>query len=145
MLRVVGIVIYLVLILLLLLTLTFASNQVFWSITFASLLLAFLRGFLISIRELFRKVLLLESYMSYTSWDLSPRVYTYDQISGVETVVIDESKWKFEPETYVKVTFVDGRVLKVQKSLMSVRDFRKALQQRAGRKFRKSSKRKKIN
>lgn len=138
-----GIVIYLILILLFLGALIFASNEAVWSIIFGCFLVTFLRGFMIGVRELFRKIILLETYISFTSWNLLPRVYTYNQISGVETIVIKEGKWSFEPETYVKITFVDGRVLKVQKSLMNVRDFRKALQEKAGRKFRKSSKRKK--
>ena len=85
--------------------------------------------------------MLLENYISFTDWSFIPWIYNYDQISQVETVVVDEGKWSIEPETYVKVTFEDNRVLKVQKSLMGVSEFRKHLSQKAGRKFRKPTKR----
>lgn len=141
-LRGIGIAIYLVLILFFALSIIFATNEyTIWSIVLACLLVVFFRGFFTCIRELFRKVVLLDNYISFTSWSLLPRIYTYDQISQVETVVVEEGAWSIEPETYVQVTFEDGGVLKVQKSLMSVREFRKHLSQKAGRKFRKTTKR----
>ena len=142
-LRCIGIAVYLFLILLFALSIIFATNEYFWRIVLASLLVAFLRGFFTCVRELFRKVVLLENYISFTGWSLLPRIYTYDQISQVETVLVDEGRWSIEPETYVKVTFEDSRVLKVQKSLMSVREFRKHLSQKAGRRFRKPTKKSK--
>jgi hypothetical protein len=121
-----------------------STNGFYWSVFLVCFLLVFLRGFLVSIREFFRKVVLLENYISFTTWGFVPRTYTYGQISEVETVVVAEDAWSIEPETYVKVTFEDGKVLKVQKSLMSVREFRKHLSEKAGRKFRKATKVKKI-
>lgn len=91
----------------------------------------FLRGFLISTRELFRRVVLHDSYISFGFWNLPPKIYSYKQIAQVETVEVKESQWSLEPETYVKVVFDDVVVLKIQKSLMSVREFRKHLTKRA--------------
>lgn len=141
-LRAVGIAIYLVILFLLLVSLVWRWENYEWSIVFATLLLFFSRGFFISIRELLRRVTFHESYIAFGYWSFSPRIYSYGQISSVETVEISESHswWSLEPETYVKVVFDDGQVLKVQKSLMSVREFRKHLTKRAGRKFRKPSK-----
>jgi hypothetical protein len=75
---------------------------------------------------------------------LPPKIYSFKQIAQVETVEIKEGQWSLEPETYVKVVFDDGSVLKVQKSLMSVREFRKELTKRAGRRFRKPPKNGKV-
>ncbi len=104
--------------------------------------LVLLPVFFVYIREVFRRVILLEGYISYTSWHGIPRVRSYDEISTIETVVINEKRiWKWESETCVRITFNDGRSLTVQKGLMSPAKFRKLIQQRAGRKLGKSSKR----
>lgn len=101
----------------------------------------FLPGLWACVRELLRKVVLLEKYISISTWYGLPKVYAYHQIKNVETYIIDEDKWTWERETYVKVTFADGRSLKVYKGLMSVREFRKFLRTKTGRTFRKSAKR----
>ncbi len=136
----IGIVTYLALALLFVAALIFESNDHYWKLVIGILLLTFLHRFPILVREYFRKVVLLDSHISFNSWNLTPRVYRYEQISNVETVDVDGKKWSFEPVSYVKVTFDDGRVLKVQKSLMSVREFRKHLRSRTGRTFRKAPK-----
>lgn len=101
--------------------------------------------FLVYGREVFRRIILLEGYISYLSWHGIPRVRSYDEISAIETVIINENRiWRWERETYVRITFNDGKTLKVHKGLMRVVKFRKLLQQRAGRKLMKSSKRKKL-
>jgi hypothetical protein len=100
-----------------------------------------LPSFFIFVREWFRKVVLLENYISIIAWSGLPKVYSYDQISNVETFVINEDKWTWEPETFVRVTFEDGRSIKVYKSFMSVREFRKFLRAKTGRTFRKIEKR----
>lgn len=141
--RCIGIAIYIALILLFVLSI-FTTSAYYWRFVLAFLLVAFLRGFFISVREVIRKVILLENYISFTGWSMLPQVYTYEQISQVETVVINEGQWSIEPETYVKVTFENGKVVKVQNSLMSVRTFRRHLSQKAGRKFRKPTKGKKL-
>ena len=143
-LRLIGVVVYSTLSLTVIGSLIFDLIAKYWNILLAVVLLTFMRGFLISIRELFRRVVLLDKYISFTSLNPIPRVYSYDQISEVETVEIKEEQWSIEPETYVKVTFEDGKILKVQKSLMSVREFRKHLSEKAGRKFRKTTKKKRI-
>lgn len=142
-LRALGITVYLSVLVLLLFSLSLNWQLGEWNIVFAVPLVFFLRGFLICIRELLRRVSLHEAYISFGFWSLTPRIYSYQQIAHVETVEIEENRWSLEPETYVKVVFDDGRVLKVQKSLMSVREFRRHLTKRAGRKFRKPSKDKK--
>lgn len=141
-LRAFGIAIYLGILFLLVASLVWSWEDYEWSIMFATLLLFFSRGFFISTRQLLRRVTLHESYISFGYWSFTPRIYSYVQIASVETVEVSEShSWRrLEPETYVKVIFDDGQVLKVQKSLMSVREFRKHLTKRAGRKFRKPSK-----
>jgi hypothetical protein len=138
--QLIGIVSYLALVVLFIAAILFESNDFYWKLLTVVLLLTFLRGFLILVREYFRKVVLLESHISFNSWNFSPRVYRYEQISNVETIDVDGKKWEFEPVTYVKVTFDDGRILKVQKTLISVREFRKHLRTRTGRTFRKSPK-----
>ncbi len=138
-LREIGIVAYLILVLLFSWAFITGWQEEAW-ITFLALLLFFLRGFLVCIREVFRKILLLENYISFTPWYGLHRVFAYDQICTVETVVVDENKWTWEPETHVRVTFNDGSSVKVHKSLMSVREFRKLLRERTGRTFRKPSK-----
>lgn len=73
-----------------------------------------------------------------------PTVRSYDEISTIETVVIKESRiWKWDSETFVRITFKDGKSFKVHKGMMSVAKIRKILQQKAGRKLSKASKRKK--
>lgn len=138
--RAVGLVVYLLLVSLFLWAFVFGSFWYGWTAFFGVLLVVFFRGFLIGLRNFFIKVSMLENYISYSTWDPVPKAYTYDQISEVETVTIREDQWTFEPESYVKVTFADRSVLKIPKSLMDIRDFRKILQENAGRKFRKSSK-----
>lgn len=140
-LRGLGIGIYVLMIVLLLVSLSRNWNWFIWT-TIAGLLIVFLRGFVISIREIFRRVVLLQDYIAFNSWLFLPKVYRYEQIASVETVEIREDEWSIEPETYVKVVFNDGAALKVQKSLVSVREFRKQLSTRAGKKFRKQSKKK---
>jgi hypothetical protein len=113
------------------------TNLLLWALFLLPVLLVY-------IRDVFRRIVLLDGYISYTSWYGTPRVRSYDEISTIETVVIDEERiWRWERETFVRITFNDGRSLKVHKGLMSVAKFRKLLQQRAGRKLMNSSKRKK--
>lgn len=140
-LRVIGAIAYLVLVLLFIWAFTSASDEETW-IFFLAWMLVLLPGVLVLVRELSRKVVLLENYISFSTWFGLPKVYAYDQIKNVETYVIKEGKWTWEPETYVKVTFEDGRALKVYKGLMSVREFRKFLRNKTARTFRKTKSRK---
>lgn len=142
-LRTFGVSLYLGILLLLVLSLALHWRLSEWNIVSAVLLVFFLRGFVIYIRELLRRVSLHESYISFGFWSMTPKIYSYEQISEVETVEVKSSQWSLEPETYVKVVFDDGEVLKVQKSLMSVREFRHHLTKRAGRRFRKPTKKRK--
>ncbi|MGB7209996.1 MAG: hypothetical protein WBD27_15155 [Pyrinomonadaceae bacterium] len=135
-LRSIGVIVYLAIVLLFIWAFIAEFDEENWILSMA---LVFLPGFLICVRELLRKVVLLENYISFSTWYGRPKVYAYDQIKNVETYVIDSDKWTLEPETYVKVTFEDGRSMKVYKSLMSVREFRKFLRTKTGRTFRKSA------
>jgi hypothetical protein len=114
-----------------------------WLIYLAPVLFFLFPSFLVAIRDIFQRVVLLENYVSIVSWHGQPRVYSYDQITNVETFVINANKWwKWEPETFVKVTFKDGKSVKIDKSLMSVRESRKFLRENTGRIFRRKPKRK---
>jgi hypothetical protein len=90
----------------------------------------------ISIRELFRRVILHEEYISFTTWYGVPRVYGYEEIIGVETVKAD-NEWILWSEDYVNVCFSDNSSLRVLNSLISARKFRKLLAERSGRRYRK--------
>ena len=135
-LRVIGAIAYLVLVLLFIWAFTSGASDADTWIFFLVWMLVLLPGF----RSLLRKIVLLENYISFSTWFGLPKVYAYDQIKNVETYVTNEDKWTWELETYVKVTFEDGRSLKVYKSLMSVREFRKFLRNKTGRTFRRSAK-----
>ena len=141
--RVIGIGIYSASFLFLLWSIYFGYDWLIWSTTMGVLILS-LRWFLISLRETFRRIVFLQDYLAFNSWILLPHVYPYGQIAFVETVEHSGDLWTIEPETYVKVVFNDGKVLKVQESLVSVRKFRKLLRERSGKTFRKPSKKKKI-
>ena len=87
-----GLVLYLLLLVFFFSALVFGSFR-WWTVFFGVLLVLFLRGFLIGLRNFFVKVSMLENYISYSTWYPVPRAYTYDQIAEVETVTIREDQW----------------------------------------------------
>ncbi len=92
---------------------------------------------IISVRELTRQIILHDQFISFKTWYGTPQVFAYNQITGVETVVVKDS-WRWWSENYVIVKFNDGRSLKVLNSLVTARKFRKLLSERSGRRLRKA-------
>ena len=95
---------------------------------------------IVSVRELTRQIVLHDNYISFKTWYRTPRVFAYDQITGVETVVVKESSWRWWSDNYVIVKFDDGGSLKVLNGLITARKFRKLLAERSKRRLRKSMK-----
>lgn len=93
----------------------------------------------VTLRDLFTTIVLLDDYISVDRWPWTPKVWTYDQITGVETVKPKDNSWIWWSEIYAVVTFEDGGRLKIRESMISIRRFRKLLSRKAGRRFRKPS------
>ena len=97
--------------------------------------------FFITLTEYFRRVALSDNHISIEGWRGVPLVYAYDQIADIETVTLkeDDLSWR---GNHIKLTFNDGKVVRVQAGLASAREFRRLLREKAGRTFRKKRKRK---
>jgi hypothetical protein len=93
--------------------------------------------FLRMISKQFIKVMLLENHFSVVGWSGVPKIYSYEQITNLETVSPEEWKWTWEFETFVRVTLADGTSVKIHDGLIDSRKFRKFLRSKTGRIFRK--------
>lgn len=112
-------------------------------VTVVSIAVLLFPSVVVTIRDLYTRIILLDDYISVGRWPWTPRVWRYDEIVGVETKKSNDNSWAWWSETCAVVTFDDGARLKVRESLISVRRFRKLLSEKAGRKFRKPTKSKK--
>ena|SRR5687768_12157895 len=99
----------------------------------------FLLSLLVTILSWYcRRIVLLKNYISFYTWHGVPHVYTYDEIADIETVHRSAtSEWG-----YVKLTFYNGKSIRVPYDLITPRSFRKLLREKTGRTFRKNRKRK---
>ena len=95
---------------------------------------------LISIwRLLSRKIVFLDKYISYTGWYGRPKIYRYEDIVDLQTVVAAGewlSRWPpWEFEDNVTIIFADGEKLRVPTSAMKPREVRRRIESKTGLKF----------
>ncbi len=89
------------------------------------------------IYKMSRRVVLLEDHFAVLGMFGVPKIYSYDQITNLETVDDEWYKLPFDFDSFVRMTFADGSTLRVHSSLMSSREFRRLIRAKTGKIYRK--------
>jgi hypothetical protein len=89
----------------------------------------------------FQKIILTADHISIEGWNGVPRVYAYEQIVDIESVIYQDgpASWL---GLHVKLTFDDGKNVKIAHDIITARRFRKLLREKTGKIFRKKRKKK---
>lgn len=88
------------------------------------------------LEQYFLRIVLSPNHMAIHTWHGTPRVYVYDDIVDIETVVVKEDAYSWRG-SHLRLAFNDGRSLKIGSGLVSARTFRSLLREKSGRTFRK--------
>ena len=115
-----------------------------FSILIPSILATVAVGVMVRIwRVLTRKIVFLDKYISYSGWLRAPKVYQYEDIVDIRTVIIPPGRlsWlaELEFETGVTIIFADGEELRVPTSAMKPYEVRRRIESKTGLRFTSSS------